>query len=186
MKIVATALAGVFVIQTDPRHDERGMFVKVFHQGIFLDHRLTTNFQESYYSTSKKDVVRGMHFQTPPADHAKLVYVTHGAILDVILDIRKGSPSFGQFISVELSDQNYHAIYVPSGFAHGFLSLQDDSCVTYMQTSMYAPEYDAGIRFDSFGMQWGVEQPILSPRDHAFPSFDQFTTPFIYKKDGQQ
>jgi dTDP-4-dehydrorhamnose 3,5-epimerase-like enzyme len=102
--------------------------------------------------------------------------------LDVILDIRAGSPTYGQYVSVELSSLNHKMTYIPSGFAHGFLSLAENSCVTYLQTTMHAPKHDQGIKFDSFGMSWGVETPIMSKRDLSFPSLVQFKTPFIYKQ----
>lgn len=180
MNSIPTQLPGVYIIEPKASRDERGEFVKVFHQDTFLQQHFATHFVESYYSTSKKDVIRGMHFQIPPQDHAKLVYVTAGMILDVILDIRKGSSTYGQYITVELSEQNRQLVYIPQGCAHGFLSLKDDTCVTYMQTSMYSPEHDRGIKFDSFGMTWNVEKPIMSQRDVAFPSFTEFTSPFTF------
>jgi dTDP-4-dehydrorhamnose 3,5-epimerase len=181
MEIVKTKLSNVFIVEPNIFSDDRGDFVKIFNNEIFQKQNFDANFKESYYSASKKNVIRGMHFQNPPADHAKLVYVTRGKILDVVLDIRVGSPTFGQFTTAELSAKNHKAIYISSGFAHGFLSLQNDSYVIYLQTSIYSPENDGGININSFGMKWGVKNPIVSKRDQNFPNFSDFKSPFIYK-----
>jgi len=178
MNITSTKIAGVLLIEPRDLHDDRGAFVKVFHKDTFVEKNMATNFVESYYSTSKKNVIRGMHFQTPPQDHAKLVYVTQGSIVDVILDIRKGSPTFGEFIRLNLNTENHHAVYIPVGCAHGFLSLEDATSVTYLQTTMHSPQHDAGILFDSFGFDWGVTEPIMSTRDRAFQKLSEFVTPF--------
>ncbi|MFA6587796.1 MAG: dTDP-4-dehydrorhamnose 3,5-epimerase [Patescibacteria group bacterium] len=182
MKIIQTQLNEVYIIEADAFPDDRGIFVKIYNQEIFNEHKLNFQPKETYYSFSKKNVIRGMHFQTPPADHTKLVYVTQGKILDVILDIRVGSPNYGKYITIELSAENHKAIYIPSGFAHGFLSLQENSCVIYSQTAVYSPENDNGININSFGMQWGIENPIVSKRDQNFQNFKDFKSSFIYKK----
>ena len=182
MNIVETKLDGVCIIEPKVFEDERGQFIKVFNQALFEQEGLPFTPAESYYSISKKNVIRGMHFQIPPADHIKLVYVTEGAILDVVLDLRKGSPTYGEYITLELTDQNRAMAYIPSGFAHGFLSLQDNTRVTYLQSTGYSPEHDSGIRMDSFGMKWGVSEPIWSKRDREFPLFTGFQTPFMYRK----
>jgi dTDP-4-dehydrorhamnose 3,5-epimerase len=182
MNIIKTELDGVLIIEPQVFKDERGEFVKIFHKDTFAENGMASDFAESFFSVSQKNVIRGMHFQIPPEDHAKLVYATAGKILDVVLDIRKGSPAYGKFISVELSGENHKMVYIPSGFAHGFLSLADDSCMTYLQSTMHAKECDAGIRLDSFGMDWGVSKPIISQRDRNFPELADFNSPFIYKK----
>jgi dTDP-4-dehydrorhamnose 3,5-epimerase len=178
MNFVQTKLEGVWLIEPREICDDRGAFIKVLHKSTFEQHGLAAVFVESYYSTSKKDVIRGMHFQIPPMDHVKLVYVTHGSILDVVLDIREGSPTYGDYITEELSTKNRRIMYIPKGCAHGFLSLEDDSNVTYLQTTMYAPDQDSGIRVDSFGMKWDVSEPIISVRDQAFSPLADFKTPF--------
>lgn len=183
MNISPTTIPGVYVVAAKPLFDERGVFVKVLHAETFAHANLRSDFVESYYSVSKKDVVRGMHFQSPPHDHVKLVYVTRGKIMDVILDIRKGSPTYGQHVALELSEENRNMAYVPIGCAHGFRALQDDSCVTYLQTSAYAPTSDFGVRADSFGCSWGVAEPIQSARDKAFPALAELNTPFTFQND---
>jgi dTDP-4-dehydrorhamnose 3,5-epimerase/CDP-3, 6-dideoxy-D-glycero-D-glycero-4-hexulose-5-epimerase len=112
----------------------------------------------------------------------KTFHLASGSIIDVILDIRKNSPTFGKYISIKLSSQNRNAVYIEPGLAHGFASLENDTCVTYLQTTSYSPEHDRGIRFDSFGMEWGIENPIVSSRDSGFPRLQEFDSPFIYKK----
>jgi dTDP-4-dehydrorhamnose 3,5-epimerase len=114
MKIVPTELEGVFVIETDMFVDDRGFFTKTFHKHVFEEHGLESDFEESFYSISKKDVIRGMHFHLPPKDHAKLVYVTRGSVLDVTLDIRKNSPTFGKYITTLLSQDNHTMMYIES------------------------------------------------------------------------
>lgn len=178
MKIHPTKLAGVFIIENDNFHDERGSFVKVFHEDIFTSYGLESSFKESFYSVSKKDVIRGMHFHLPPKDHTKLVYVTHGALIDVVLDIRENSKTYGEYVTTKLTSDNNTMVYIPTGFAHGFLSLENDTCMTYLQTGVYSKEHDAGIEVNSFGFDWGIKKPILSLRDTTFPTLKEFKTPF--------
>lgn len=181
MNIIPTKFDGVYCIELKEFQDDRGSFVKVFHQASWLEQQLAFQLAESYYSVSKKNVIRGMHFQTPPADHTKLVYVTNGRILDVIVDIRAGSPTYGQYISMELSSDNHKMMYISAGFAHGFLALTDDAAVTYLQTTMHSPEHDQGIHVQSFGMNWDVTDFIMSKRDQNFPTLAEFKTPFTYQ-----
>ena len=119
-----------------------------------------------------------MHFQIPPRDHAKLVTVIQGTIIDVILDIRKNSPTFGRHVEIELSRENRRSIYIARGLAHGFGTLSDSAIAYYMVTSEYSPEHDRGIRFDSFGYRWPISTPIVSDRDLSHVPFDQFVSPF--------
>ena len=168
MEILPTKLQGVYEIRNRIFEDRRGLFVKTFHWETFVQHGLETNFKESFYSVSKKKVLRGMHFQIPPHDHAKLVYVTYGEILDVAVDIQKGSPTFGQYFSIKLSNINAKLLYMAKGFAHGFLTLSESATVVYLITTVHAPDSDTGIRWDSFGFDWGIRSPILSDRDSKF------------------
>jgi len=169
MIVKATQLDGVFEIENKVFEDHRGKFVKTFHEDAFKSHGLEYDFKESFYSVSKKNVLRGMHFQLPPHDHAKLVYVTDGEILDVAVDIRKNSPTFGEYFSTKLSSGNAKSLYMSKGFAHGFLTLSNSATVTYLTTTIHAPEHDSGIRWDSFGFDWwGCDNPIISNRDEAF------------------
>lgn len=175
---IDTEFEGLKIIETNNFHDERGLFHKYFSKDDFAAIGLDTDFKESYYSINKKNVIRGMHFQIPPAEHTKLVYVTSGRILDVCLDIRKNSKTYGKAFSVELAGDSAKCIYIPRGFAHGFVSLEDNTCVHYMQTSCYYKECDKGIRYDSFGYNWNVTNPIVSERDLIHPKLNDFQSPF--------
>ena len=168
MNITQTNLEGVFEIQNRKFEDQRGLFVKTLHEDVFKEAGLETDFKESFYSVSKEGVLRGMHFQLPPHDHAKLVYVTEGLILDVAVDIRKDSKTFGQYFATELSSENSNSLYMSKGFAHGFLTLSDSATVVYMTTTVHDPEHDAGLRWDSFGFDWNIKEPIISDRDNNF------------------
>lgn len=134
--------------------------------------------REEFFSTSSKDVLRGMHFQTPPHAHQKLIYCITGRVLDVLLDLRRSSPTYGQSIALELSAANRHVLFVPVGFAHGFLSLEDHSCLVYKTDAVHAPQHDAGIRWDSFGFDWPADSPLISGRDLTHPEFSEFRSPF--------
>jgi|AGTN01.3.fsa_nt_gi dTDP-4-dehydrorhamnose 3,5-epimerase len=181
MHFEKTLLPDVFVLNNRAMEDIRGIFTKTFNAELFAKNGLKTGFLESFYSESKRNVIRGMHFQVPPFENDKIVYVVNGSILDVVLDIRKGSPSFGKHINLVLSRENRKCMYVPEGCAHGFISLSDTATVVYMQTSVYSGTHDAGILWNSFGMEWGMSQPIMSERDKSFPGLGQFDSPFVYK-----
>lgn len=171
-------LNGACIITLPAFYDERGSFVKTFHDTTLKDNGIDFQLKESYFSFSKKDVIRGMHFQTPPHQHAKIVFCPQGAILDVIIDLRKESASFGQYVATELSADNHKAYYIPEGFAHGFKSLTDDAITYYLVSSEYSQEHDTGVIYNSFGFDWETEQPIISARDLSFPSIKEFESPF--------
>jgi dTDP-4-dehydrorhamnose 3,5-epimerase len=178
MQLIATKLEGVYIIEQDVFKDKRGAFVKTFQCSLFTSYGLECDFCENYYTKSREDVIRGMHFQIPPQDHSKLVTIIQGTIIDVILDIRRSSPTFGQHFEIELSRENRRSIYIPRGCAHGFGTLSDTAIAYYMVTSEYSPEQDAGIRYDSFGYRWPIATPIMSDRDLAHPVFSDYVTPF--------
>lgn len=180
MRILPTALAGCFLIAPEFRRDDRGYFVKTFHEEVFREHGLATEFREEYYSASQRGVVRGLHFQTPPHQHAKLVYCVRGAVFDAAVDLRAGSPTEGRHLSVELSADNGSMLYLAPGVAHGFCALTNDALMMYKVTSVYAPAHDAGILWNSAGIDWPVEAPRLSARDQQFPALAQFASPFVY------
>ena len=178
MEKIPTPFAGAFLVRPPLFTDARGGFVKTFHRDRFREFGVEPVFTEEFYSTSAKDVIRGMHFQMPPADHDKYVCCLVGEVRDVILDLRGASPTYGQHFAVELSSENRLGLYIPSGFAHGFLSLNDGSLMLYKTTTVHAPACDAGIRWNSFGCDWGVAAPIVSARDAAFPALAEFASPF--------
>ena len=178
MELIPTSLDGCFQIDPFFAEDDRGTFVKRFHSESFSEVGLPTEWREEYYSSSRKGVLRGMHFQMPPHDHEKLVYCIHGRVLDVVVDLRTDSLTYGRYISVELDAALGAGLMIPKGMAHGFLALTDSALMAYKVTTTYAPKFDAGIRWDSFGFSWGLEQPILSERDRSHPAFADFVSPF--------
>lgn len=180
MQIIDTRISGLKILKFGVFEDNRGSFIKTFNYNFLLEHGLDISIKETYYSISQRDVIRGMHFQTPPDDHIKLVYVPFGKILDVVLDIRKGSPTYGEYFDIELSSQNGEVLIIPKGLVHGFKSLQDNTNVTYMQTTCYAQDNDEGIKYDSFGFNWECEKPKISDRDLSFRSLDDLDSPFIF------
>jgi dTDP-4-dehydrorhamnose 3,5-epimerase/CDP-3, 6-dideoxy-D-glycero-D-glycero-4-hexulose-5-epimerase len=141
---------------------------------MFQELNIDFEIRESYFSISKKNVIRGMHFQLPPFDHEKLVFVPKGAILDVVVDLRQKSSTYLQHISVELTEQNKKSIYIPKGLAHGFKSLQDYTITVYNVATEYNPTSDAGIHYNSLGFDWQLNNPILSKRDEEFETLVQF------------
>jgi dTDP-4-dehydrorhamnose 3,5-epimerase len=184
MNITPTSLPGSFLIQPRVFEDHRGRFVKVFHEDTFAEHNLITRFAEDYYSVSHEGVLRGMHFQRPPADHAKLVYCTHGRILDAIVDLRRGSPSYGCHMTVELTADDANMLYIPRGMAHGFLVLSGPATVGYKVETVHSPRDDAGIAWNGCGVTWPTDTPVVSARDAGFPSLADFVSPFEYRGVG--
>lgn len=174
----AIPLTGCWMIQNLVQRDSRGLFVKVYQKEPFEERGLNFPLVEEYYSLSRQNVIRGMHFQTPPFAYQKLVYCSLGAIMDVMLDLRQGSSTYGRVFSVELSAENARAIYLPEGIAHGFLVTSKEAVVNYQVSSPYSAHHDHGVRWDSFGFDWNCEKPILSERDLKFPSFHDFKSPF--------
>jgi dTDP-4-dehydrorhamnose 3,5-epimerase len=174
MTIEKTPIKDLFIINNFYASDNRGSFVKTFNKNLFNDIDLNLEIRESYFSISKINVIRGMHFQLPPHDGDKLVYVPKGRILDVVVDLRKNSPTFKKFISVELSDHNKKSIIIPKGLAHGFKSLLDDTITVYNVSAEYNPKTDTGIAYNSFGFDWQIDKPIVSQRDSKLMDLNSF------------
>lgn len=174
MKIRKTEIEGVFIIENFNSSDDRGSFTKTYHNEFFEESGFCTNFKESYFSISKKNVIRGMHFQLPPYDHEKLVYVAKGEVVDVILDMRKKSDTFGKTISIVLNDNNHRSVYIPKGLAHGFKSMVDNTIMIYNVSTVYNNEADYGVRFDSIDFNWYMDIPIISNRDKSLTTFEEF------------
>jgi dTDP-4-dehydrorhamnose 3,5-epimerase len=177
-EFVPTPLSGLQELHPRFFADARGSFVKTFHADLFRSAGIDFHPAEEFYSVSAAGVVRGMHFQLPPHDHAKLVYCPVGRVLDVVVDLRKQSATYGKAFSRELSAENRVMLFIPSGFAHGFLALDAGSMMVYQTSTVHAPESDAGIHWASFGYDWPVTNAILSDRDRAFPAFADFASPF--------
>ncbi len=174
MNLNSTKIDGVYIIENFNAKDERGSFIKTFHSELFEEAGLCTCFRESYFSISNKDVIRGMHFQLPPFDHDKLVYVAKGEVIDVVLDLRKNSKTFGEHISINLSGENAKSIYIPKGLAHGFRSLKEDTIMVYNVSTVYSSQQDSGINYDSFGFEWNIKNPIVSERDKLLKDFKEY------------
>lgn len=180
MDIQATPIPGCYVLQTKVFGDARGTFVKTFHATRFAELCLRTDWREEYFSSSAGGVLRGMHFQRPPADHAKMVFCLVGEVLDVVVDLRRGSPAYGHPHDFILSAQNGRGLYVPTGCAHGFLARTHEAGMYYKVTSVHSPEHDDGIAWDSIGFDWGVEDPQLSDRDGRHRALAHFDSPFAF------
>lgn len=180
IQFTESKLPGCYIVQFPAFDDQRGHFVKTIQRSVFEAHGLEADFRETFYTMSYENVLRGMHFQLPPSDHAKLVYCTAGAIYDVTLDLRQGSPTFGQHEVYELSSRANNAVYLPRGIAHGFFVREGPAVMVYHVTTEHEPALDAGIHWDSFEAAWPTDTPIVSLRDAGFPSFESFGSPFVY------
>jgi dTDP-4-dehydrorhamnose 3,5-epimerase len=181
--VTTAKIPGVKHLRSAQQADLRGRFVKTVHKDIFFAHAIPTQFAEQYYSVSRANVLRGLHFQIPPHDHHKLVTCIEGRVFDVVVDLRKGSPAYGQYQSFELDGGD--GVFVPSGCAHGFYVRSESATLLYNVTTVYAASHDAGIRWDSVGIAWPSERPIVSDRDAGLPPFKVFATPFHLTVPGQ-
>jgi len=177
MELVELSIPGVFEIKPRIFTDDRGLFVKTFQASDFEKAGLDCVFKEEFYSVSRPNVIRGMHFQLPPFAHSKLVYCTESRVLDVVLDLREG-PSYGRVLTQELDAANRNMLYIPIGCAHGFMAFDKQATMVYHVSSEHNPASDAGILWNSFGFDWKNSAPILSPRDQGFVRFDAFISPF--------
>lgn len=178
MDIQNLNLQGAHLLVYGRKADERGWFQKTYNDDLLKLHGIHTDIKESFTSMSCKDVLRGMHFQTPPSDHAKYVTVLSGSIFDVIVDLRRSSKTYGRAISLNLTANSGATLYLPTGIAHGFLALEDNTVVQYAVTSTYQPEDDTGILWSSLDIDWPVDNPILSTRDLTFPKLQDYISPF--------
>jgi dTDP-4-dehydrorhamnose 3,5-epimerase len=175
MIFTETPLKGAYVIDLEKRGDERGFFARAFCVNEFAAHDLATGFVQVNNSLSaQKGTLRGMHYQLAPKAETKLVRCIRGALFDVILDLRQGSPTFGQSFGAELSSDNRRMMYVPKGFAHGFVTLTEDAEAFYFVDEFYAPEQERGVRWDDprFGIQWPIAPSVISDKDKAHRDFD--------------
>jgi dTDP-4-dehydrorhamnose 3,5-epimerase len=180
MQLIDEPLPGVQILKPPVFHDARGEFVKTFHESLLADLGIAINLKEEFFSTSNAGVIRGMHFQIPPYDHQKIVYCIQGSVIDVVLDLRTNSPTYGRFAAFELSALNRHIVSIPTGFAHGFLSLEDHSTLIYKTDREHSPSHDAGVLWNGFGYNWplGAKAPIISKRDSDFPRLEDLSNPF--------
>ena len=183
MKIQRTKLDGVLVIEPVVRHDERGFFMESYSARTLAEHGIHDVFVQDNHSRSARNVVRGMHYKIGGGE-AKLLRVTSGAIWDVAVDIRWGSPTWGQWVGVELTADNFRQFYVPVGFAHGFCVLSETADLLYKASSFYSPADERGLAWDdpTVAISWPTDEPILSPRDRQNPRLDQIEHDFVWEQ----
>lgn len=181
MKVKNTKLKDCFEIIPNTFTDERGIFIKTFHYDSFKENGLETNFVEQYYSVSHQGVLRGLHFQNPPKHHVKLVFCLSGQVIDAVVDLRIGSPTYGQFEMFDLSAEKKNMIYIPAGMAHGFYVISKSAIVVNNLSTVYSAEHDAGIKWNSVGIPWPDSSPILSQKDRKLPPISGFPNQFLYK-----
>lgn len=178
IEVIPGTIAGVRRLRPLVSRDRRGIFIKTMVAEEFSRHDLPTHYAEQYYSVSTRNVLRGLHFQLPPHHHDKFVTCLEGDVLDVVVDLRKG-PAYGRHDAFNLSGASGDGVFIPAGCAHGFFVRSEHAVVLYNVTTAYAPEHDAGIRWDSAGIAWPVAAPILSVRDAELPPLGALKSPFI-------
>ena len=187
MEVIKTAIDGVVIIEPNVFKDQRGYFFESFSQREFEAKVRKINFVQDNESMSSYGVMRGLHFQRPPYTQSKLVRCVKGKVLDVAVDIRKGSPTYGQHVAVELSEDNHRQFFVPRGFAHGFAVLSDTAVFQYKCDNFYAPQADGGISIKdkSLGIDWKIptDMVILSEKDTLHSCLKDFDSPFSYDED---
>lgn len=183
MQVITTKLPGVLVLEPKVHGDHRGWFSESYSKRTLAEHGIETVFvQDNQSFSAQKGTLRGLHFQNNPKAQTKLVRCTRGSILDVAVDIRRGSPTFGQWVAYELSADNKRQLFIPKGFAHGFLTMTEDVEVQYKVDEYYAPECDRSIRYDDpeIGVAWGDISPVLSDKDLKAPALKDCDFNFTY------
>lgn len=175
MQIKQTRLSGACIVQLEPRVDERGFFARSFCEREFTEQGLPTHFPQCNISRNHRaGTLRGMHFETPPSKESKLVRCTSGAIYDVVIDLRRDSPTRFEWVGAELTRDNGVALFIPAQFAHGFITLSDETDVFYQMGDFYRPTFAAGLRYNDafFRIRWPCEPAVISERDRTYPDFD--------------
>ena len=185
MQIEETPLSGVLILTPKRFGDDRGFFSESWNKKLLAEHGIDMDFVQDNHSVSETvNTVRGLHFQAPPDAQDKLVHCGQGALFDVAVDIRKGSPTYGQWFGIELTAENGKQLLVPKGFLHGFVTTTPDTEVQYKVTDLYDPECDGSVAWDSLDIDWGLDdlQPILSNKDVVAPDFSDWHSPFDYEQ----
>lgn len=180
MEVIETEIKDLLIIKPKVFADARGYFFESYNEDVFKKHGINAHFMQDNQSLSSSNVLRGLHFQAPPFDQGKLVRVITGAVLDVAVDIRKGSPTYGKHVALELNEENKTMFYIPPGFAHGFLTLRDNTIFSYKCTNVYNKESEGCVLWNdaSLGIDWNCENPVLSEKDIAGTPFLSFVSPF--------
>lgn len=183
MEIVPTALPEVLVIVPRRFGDARGFFAETWNRRTFAERGLEMDFvQDNHSFSAAAGTLRGLHFQAPPHAQGKLVRCGRGRLFDVAVDIRRGAPTYGQWVGEELSAENGRQLWIPPGFLHGFVTRELDTEAVYKCTDYYAPEADGAVRWDSCGIDWGLTaEPVLSAKDAAAPRLTDFDSPFVWE-----
>lgn len=183
MKLIETEFPGLMVVEPKVFRDRRGFFLESFNKKVFAENGLPTDFvQDNHAYSSGLGVIRGLHLQMPPHAQAKLVWVMRGAVNDVVVDLRKGSPTYRRSFEIELSADNFRRLFIPKGFAHGYETLSEENEFMYKVDSGYAPGSEAGIRWDDPELEivWKTENPVLSDKDLDLPPLAEFDSPFEF------
>jgi len=172
----------IILIEAKSFSDDRGFFLESFKESIFIENGINTRFVQDNYSRSIKGVLRGLHYQKDPKAQAKLVITIRGKIFDVVVDIRKDSPTYGKWIGEILSEQNHKLLYIPEGFAHGFCVLSDEADILYKVNQEYSPEHDRGIFWNDpeLDIKWPADKPIVSKKDLQLPHLKNADNNFVY------
>ncbi|MBR1627590.1 MAG: dTDP-4-dehydrorhamnose 3,5-epimerase [Bacteroidales bacterium] len=180
MEIKDTFIEGLKIITPDVFYDNRGYFYESYNERRFFDAGLTMKFVQDNESMSQRGVLRGLHFQNPPYAQGKLIRVIKGEVMDVVVDLRKTSSTYGQHYKLILNDTNKLMFYIPEGFAHGFVTLKDDTVFSYKCTAFYNKQSEGGIMWDdkTLNIDWNIENPIISEKDKLNISFKDFISPF--------
>lgn len=176
MKVNTLAIEGLLLIESDVYTDDRGYFVELFNEKRFADLKLPVSFCQDNLSVSKKNVIRGLHFQEAPFAQGKLVRVIRGAVLDVAVDLRPDSPTFGKHEALMLTESNNHILWIPEGFAHGFAVLDDNTVFHYKCTELYNKGAEVGIRYDDkdLAIAWNIKNPVVSEKDMELMTFADY------------
>lgn len=180
MEVIETEVKGLLIVKPRVFADARGYFFESYNEDVFKKHGIDAHFMQDNQSLSSSNVLRGLHFQAPPFDQGKLVRVITGAVLDVAVDIRKGSPTYGKHVALELNEENKTMFFIPPGFAHGFLTLRDNTIFSYKCTNVYNKESEGCVLWNDadLGIDWNCANPILSEKDIAGTPFKSFVSPF--------
>jgi len=180
MDIKSTPIKGLLIIEPQVFTDPRGYFYESYNKEKFVAAGINIEFVQDNQSLSQKGIIRGLHFQAPPFDQGKLVRVIQGAVLDVAVDIRKNSPTYGQNFSIELTVQNRTMFYIPPGFAHGFETLEDNTIFLYKCTDVYNKQSEGGLLWNDaeLGIKWQTSNPLISDKDKILPLFKDLISPF--------
>ena len=174
-------IEGIILFEPKVFNDERGFFMEFYNQKTFNDKFFNdTSFSQDNISCSKKNVLRGLHFQAPPFEQGKLIQVLRGKVLDVVVDLRANSHTFGKHMKIELSGENHRQLWIPPGFAHGFLTLEDETLLSYKCTNYYSKDHEMDLLWNdrNLDIEWGIENPIISVKDKDAKKFEDLISPF--------